>query len=97
MTEEYMVHLLLHATETEAWWRTSFVSLTVDHYIIFPAGSPAVLLTDPSPTTRTNLDSLATHHLLWWSSLHVSVKTSMNFTSFILFTLNCNLASAQAL
>lgn len=31
------------------WRRRLFVSLTVDHYIIFPAGFTAVLLTDPPP------------------------------------------------
>ncbi len=40
---------LTNPRDREPWRRTSFVPLTVDHYIIFPAGFTAVLLTDPPP------------------------------------------------
>lgn len=64
----------------EPWRRTSFVSLTVDHYIIFPAGFTAVLLTDPPPTTSANFNSLTTHtQTLSGGLVSMSVWPSISF------------------
>lgn len=89
------------------WQRRFFVSLTVNHYIIFPAGFTGVLLTDPPPlqaqtstlsqlplTTSGGLVSTSPSELpiASYSYCNWGVRTmSLSYTKVLALIYNCEI------